>query len=675
MAENPNITIEVREGERQQRLVFEQPRITVGRSLRNEVAILDRLASRVHCSIEWSEGKLLLTDLGSQNGTVVNGERVLARDLRRGDVIRVGAAEIEVGGVAPVAEEPGTESPAESAAGAVEESAGGDSVARARPDSALLAELSRERAFLLRLIAVARDVASEQDLMPLLGRVLDAVLELTGAERAFVVLSDGKGGLECETSRNFEGSEVRNAEVAVSRSIAQQVIASGQPLFTVNAREDERFKAVQSIVNLGLRSVLCVPLRFREQVLGVVYIDNRLEAAAFSTKDRDRLTVFADQAAIAIANARLIRDLTESNKALAVARARLEALNRDLRRTVSDREAELASARARLAGDEPPEGELKYESVGILGRSAAMRQVFELLDRVVESEFPVLVEGESGTGKELLARAIHRLGSRRSEAFVSENCAALPESLLESELFGSVKGAFTGATNRRGLLERAHGGTLFLDEVSEMSPSLQAKLLRFLQEGEFRPVGRSDPVRVDVRIISACNKDLRQLAKDGGFREDLFYRLNVLPVKLPPLRARREDVPLLVERFISRAAAALSRQPPAIEPEVIEVFARYSWPGNIREMENEVRRLVTVCDGTITVNRVSQHILKPASEAVEDEDGDLTSMVQAIEMREIKRALEQYHGNKSRAAQLLGISRFALNRKLEKYGIESGDPE
>ncbi|MFG0320177.1 MAG: sigma 54-interacting transcriptional regulator, partial [Planctomycetota bacterium JB042] len=491
---------------------------------------------------------------------------------------------------------------------------------------------------------------------------------------AFVVLADKEGILETEVSRNFEGSAVQNPEVAVSRSIAQEVLATGEPVFSINAREDERFRAVQSIVNLGLRSVLCVPLRFRGETLGVVYIDNRLEAAVFSARDRDRLCAFADQVAVAISNARLIGELTESNRALAAARGRLENLNRDLRRTVLDREAELASVRARLVGDDDGDGESRYDAVGIIGRSPAMRRVFDVLERVVDSDFPVLVEGESGTGKELMARAIHRLGPRRSEAFVSENCAALPETLLESELFGAVKGAFTGATNRRGLLERANGGTLFLDEVSEMSPALQSKLLRFLQEGEFRPLGKTEPIRVDVRIISASNKDLRELAREGEFREDLFYRLNVLPVKLPPLRARKEDIPLLAERFTSRVALAAGREAPALDPAVIDAFGRYVWPGNVRELENEVRRLVTLSDDAITIDRVSSHIREGGSAADEPEaDADLNARISAMEVREIRRALAEARGNKSRAAAQLGISRFALNRKMEKHGIDPGD--
>ena len=643
----------VLEGEAQDEVVLEDGRLTIGRSNSNDITLADRQASRQHCTVERLEHEVRLTDLGSQNGTFVNGEQVLSVSLEPGDVIRVGAAEIHFGRAG--------------------ERTVVDGESAARPKADLMKELVGERAFLLRLVAAARGVAEERELMPLLERILDAVLELTGAERAFVVLADADGNLETEVSRNFSGSAVENPEVAVSRSIAQEVLAQGEPVFSINAREDERFRAVQSIVNLGLRSVLCVPLRFRGETLGVVYIDNRLEAAVFSAKDRDRLCAFADQVAVAVSNARLINELTESNQQLSAARGRLENLNRDLRRTVLDREAELASVRARLAGDEEGDGESRYDAVGIIGRSTAMRRVFEVMDRVLDSDFPVLVEGESGTGKELMARAIHRLGGRRSEPFVSENCAALPETLLESELFGSVKGAFTGATNRRGLLERANGGTLFLDEVSEMSPALQSKLLRFLQEGEFRPLGRTDPIQVDVRIISASNKDLRELAQKGEFREDLFYRLNVLPLRLPPLRARKEDIPTLVERFTSRVALASGRPAPAVDPEVIEAFARYDWPGNVRELENEVRRLVTLCDGTVTVDRISPHVLEGGGDLEPPVEGDLNTRIAAMEVREIKRAIAEARGNKSRAASVLGISRFALNRKMEKHGIDPGE--
>jgi transcriptional regulator with GAF, ATPase, and Fis domain len=641
-----SLQLDVEDEERRERLAFTKERITFGRSAGNDVVVDDAQVSRTHCVLERNGDGFRVVDLGSQNGTFVNGDRVPQARLKAGDAIRIGRLKIKVVAV---------------------DVSGAEDVD----------ELQKDRAFLNWLVTVNRDLAAEHELMPLLNRVLDAVVSFSRAERAFVVLASKDGGLECEASRNFQGDAVHDAEVAVSRSIAHEVLESGKPLFSINAREDERFRAVQSIVNLGLRSVLCVPIRFRDELLGVVYIDNRLEAGVFSTRDAERLLVFADQAAIAVANARMIRELVDSNEALATARARLELLNRDLRRTVSDREAELASVRARLAGDDIDEPESKYDSVGIIGRSPAMTRVFEMLDRVTDSNFPVLVEGESGTGKELVARAIHRLGQRRSEPFVSENCAALPETLLESELFGSIKGAFTGASaTRRGLVERAHRGTLFLDEVSEMSPALQAKMLRFLQEGEFRPVGGTDPIKVDVRIVSASNKDLRQMVTEGKFREDLFYRLNVLPVRLPPLRSRADDIPLLLERFVARAATAQGRKMPRIAPEVVEACKRYPWPGNVRELENEVRRLVTLCDDVLVAERLSAHVLEgraganDAKFAAVDDDADLSARVASIEMREIQKALKDCNGNKSRAATQLGISRFSLNRKIEKYGLE-----
>jgi transcriptional regulator with PAS, ATPase and Fis domain len=293
----------------------------------------------------------------------------------------------------------------------------------------------------------------------------------------------------------------------------------------------------------------------------------------------------------------------------------------------------------------------------------------------------VLVTGDSGTGKELVARAIHAHSRRRSQPFVSENCAALPEALLESELFGYVRGAFTGATaNKKGLLEAAHGGVLFLDEVGDMPLELQKKLLRVLQEGEVRPLGSRETVRVDVRLICATNRNLERMVRDGEFREDLYYRLAVLPVHLPPLRDRREDIPLLVKRFLGD----LAREQHArvrVSPDAMDRIVQYDWPGNVRELQNEIRRAAILCDGVILETHLSQHVREgrrgPGTGLADDglvpsERGTtLPDMVRELEVREIQKAFDRAQSNKSRAAELLGLSRFALQRKLDKYALDA----
>jgi transcriptional regulator with PAS, ATPase and Fis domain len=324
-------------------------------------------------------------------------------------------------------------------------------------------------------------------------------------------------------------------------------------------------------------------------------------------------------------------------------------------------------------------GRYRFDYSSIIGESRRMAEVFQLLDKFIAAEDPVLVLGESGTGKELIARAIHANGSRKDKPFVSENCAAMPESLLESELFGYVKGAFTGATaNKQGLFQAASGGVLFLDEIGDLPVDLQKKLLRVLQEKEVRPIGSNKTIPVDVRLVTATNRNLDEMLKEGEFRADLFYRLNVLPVHLPPLRQRRQDIPLLVNRIL----AALAKERNAlvrISPDAMDALGRYRWPGNVRELQNEVRRSALLSDGVILESHLSGAVTQtdPNEELVPVEQGtNLPDMVRALEMRLITQAYRLATGNKSRAAEMLGISRFALQRKLEKYDITehpSGD--
>jgi len=319
--------------------------------------------------------------------------------------------------------------------------------------------------------------------------------------------------------------------------------------------------------------------------------------------------------------------------------------------------------------------EERYRLDGLVGRSQVMRDLFALLEMVAASASTVLITGETGTGKELAARAIHHNGARRGNRFVALNCSAIPETLLEAELFGHARGAFTGAVGaRQGKLEQAHKGTLFLDEVGTMSPALQAKLLRVLQQREFERLGDSHTVKIDVRVIAATHSDLAKMVADGTFREDLFYRLNVLPVQLPPLRDRREDIPLLVQHFIQQLASDAGRGPMTVSQEAMRRLMSYRWPGNVRQLENAVERAIAFSQGRsqIDVPDLPPEVQKqaePAGDAdawLPDEGIDFERYIEGIELALIKRSLERTRGNKVQAARLLNLKRTTLIEKLKR---------
>lgn len=312
----------------------------------------------------------------------------------------------------------------------------------------------------------------------------------------------------------------------------------------------------------------------------------------------------------------------------------------------------------------------------IIGRSRAMQEVYSLITKVADSDAPVLISGESGTGKELVASALHYNSSRRDRMFVAQNCSAFNEHLLESELFGHVKGAFTGAIrDKEGLFEVADGGTFFLDELGEMSPALQVKLLRVLQDGTFTPVGGTRMKKVDVRILAATNRDLGKMMEQGTFREDLYYRLNVVNVKLPPLRERPDDIPMLAEYFLAQYAAKRSAEPKSLSEESLRALVSYHWPGNIRQLQNEIERLVLMSghDRVITGDLLSEQIRRgaapPGQEESADSGLDLKRAVEMLEKRKISEALSRNGGNKSEAAKELGISRSNLISKVKEYGL------
>jgi transcriptional regulator with GAF, ATPase, and Fis domain len=532
------------------------------------------------------------------------------------------------------------------------------------------AELLPAGASLLRLLEVNKQLNSEHHLDNLLNMIMDAVIDLTGAERGFIVLRD-EGKLSVEVARNIDRETIKKSKYKISQSIAEQVIETGAAVFATDAQEDERYRDYVSIHALKLRSIVCIPLKDRDSTFGAIYLDNRFQANAFNEEHRGLLEAFAEQAAVAITNARLHERNRVIMEELKRSRDQVERLNRELERKLVDQTAVLQETREALTRRQD-QIEQRYRYGQLIGHSEPMQRVYGLIDRVKEIDVSVIIHGESGTGKELVARAIHYNGARRKQEFVSINCAAFPETLLESELFGHKKGSFTGADrDKKGLFQVAHRGTLFLDEVGDMSLGMQAKLLRALQEHEVRPVGGHEALKVDVRIIAASNQDLKELIRLGRFREDLFYRLNVVTIRIPPLRERREDIPALVEAFLERSATRTGQEKRTIGKEAMKVLLNYDWPGNVRELESTV----TTASLFALTSEIQTGDLANKPELMESAaPRPLTDLgersLDDLEREAIIQALVRTKGNKMAAAKVLGISRRSLYNKLTQYDIQ-----
>jgi transcriptional regulator with GAF, ATPase, and Fis domain len=520
---------------------------------------------------------------------------------------------------------------------------------------------------LRRLLRINKRLNSELRLPRLLEMILDTVIELTDAERGFLLLEDETGELAIKAARNIDQRTLETEELALSRSIARQAAAGGEPVVTIDAAGDDRFREALSVSDLHLRSVLAVPLAIKGRVAGTIYVDHRLRKGAFDQEDVRLVLDFAEQAAIALENARLLGELRRRERQVEALNRRLEAELAARREEISGIKVELRENREALA--------VRYDYRNIIGRTPRMLELFRLIDRITDTALPVVIQGESGTGKELVARALHANGPRRARPFVGENCAAIPETLLESTLFGYARGAFTGAEHdTRGLFEIADGGTLFLDEVGEMSPAMQGKLLRVLQEGEIRRVGSERTRKVDVRIVTATNRDLARLVEEGKFRRDLFFRLNVAAIGLPPLRDRRDDIPLMVEHFLAKLAARDGRAAPKpIEPAAVARLCAYRWPGNVRELENEITRAEALSGARITAADLAPRIGAADEAAViaaDDHDSlVLKPRVERLERSLVREALGRAGNNQTRAAELLGLSRFGLQKKLKRYNF------
>ncbi len=514
-----------------------------------------------------------------------------------------------------------------------------------------------ESAQLRRILEINHRLSEARSTERVVEAALDAAIELCGAERGFVLLVE-RGELRVAAARNLDRERVGRSHLKFSRSIAERVIESGEPVTTIDAREDDRFASNESVHAMRLRSVACVPIRGPEDVLGAIYVDHRFERARFSSEDQPVLVAFADQVAIALRNARLHADLEARTRELEAEKKHVEELARAQAAEIDRLEAKTRAQEQALT--------YRYDYASLVGSSPAMQSVFAVLERVIDSTLSVLIQGESGTGKELVARAIHFNGLRKEGPFVAINCAAMPETLLESELFGYQRGAFSGAEqDREGLFVRARGGTLFLDELGETSAAMQAKLLRVLQDKLVRPIGARQDQSVDFRLVCATNRELSSEVEAGRFREDLYFRIAVVEVRLPPLRERIEDVPRLADVLLDRLAKEHGRAaPPRLSNAAVAALARHTWPGNVRELENVLGRALVMCEG----DRIEARDLELAA-APRTRRPQSRVDFEREERETIRRALETARWNVSEACRALAMPRTSFYRKLARYGL------
>jgi len=510
----------------------------------------------------------------------------------------------------------------------------------AQPRSPARARASTDLERVNNVLQASRQVTGTLDWNELLIRVVDAVVQIAGADRGFLMRMREDGKLHFEIARSRDEATLPPDEFQISWGIAEEAAHRRETVWVPDAVGSSLFQDRKSVRELSLRTVVALPILTAGRVLGVLYVDSHSIAHEFTPEDMAILEGFAAQVAVALENARLHEELKDSKN-------RLEMENLNLRRALKE--------------------ESRY---GLLvGRSPKMLRVIELMEKVIPTQVSVLIQGETGTGKELIARAIHLNGPRREKNFMAVNCGALPESLLESELFGYRKGAFTGASEDRiGLFEAADGGTLFLDEVGEMPATLQVKLLRVLQDSQIRRVGDTVSRRVDFRLIAATNRDLKTEVEAGRFRQDLFYRLNVVPVSLPPLRERGEDTLLLAQHFLELFSKQQVKAVRGLSAESRELLLRHPWPGNVRELENAMARAVALADEGGAIEPLLFGLGAPVTRRW-DGQHTLRETLDAVEAETIREALRQCESNVSRAARALGVSRQHLHNRMNAHGI------
>ena len=604
---------------------------TIGRDPANAVAIIDPSVSRKHCLLVLEDGRFHIRDLDSRNGTTVNGVVIKEHWLRHGDEIATGDSvflflleeEVSHGRVEFDDSHPTAETkiihPKE--------------VIYLHPDR-LLRELpatSQMARNLNALLKISRVVHAIRDLEELQAQLLDLIFEVVPAGRGAILLSDGSvQDFSCLYARTRQKNQPQL--VRVSRTIARHVISDNVAILGFDVASSVPLRDVESLAASEVRSLLCVPLSVLQRMIGCIYLDSTNAASRFTEEHLQLITAVAGISAVALDNARRLQWLEQENQRLTM---------------------EVSQDRS------------------LVGEGARMKQIFQFLARVGPAGSTVLIEGESGTGKELAARALHRNSQRSSKPFVPINCAAIPETLLESELFGHEKGSFTGALAlKKGRLEVADGGVVFLDEIGDLVPSLQVKLLRVLQEREFERVGGTQPIKIDVRLVAATNRDLEEAVRKGEFRQDLYYRLAVVRLTMPPLRERREDIPMLTRHFVQKHAKQCKVKAKPISREAMAALVSYDWPGNVRELENAVERaLVMGLSDMVLLEDLPESLLEQNTPD-ETGEGRYHAKVKELKKQLILDAVEQTGGNYVEAAEILGVHPNYLHRLIRNLGIK-----
>uniref|UniRef100_A0A7C4U894 GAF domain-containing protein n=1 Tax=candidate division WOR-3 bacterium TaxID=2052148 RepID=A0A7C4U894_UNCW3 len=476
---------------------------------------------------------------------------------------------------------------------------------------------------LVELFKATKIINSIDDVDIILEKILDIAIERTGAERGALVLLKNGNEYEVKVARNMDKESIENPK-EISFTIINDCIKEGKPILTADAKKDPRFADSESVILYNIFSIIATPLTVKNRIIGAIYIDRRSSLNLFSEKEKNFIDAFSHIAGIAIENL-IKKDFLIKE-------------NLRLKKELKD----------------------QYNFYGIVGKSRAIKNIIETISKVANNDVPVLIEGESGTGKELVARTIHYSGKRKDYPFVPVYCGGIPETLIESELFGAKKGSYTGAYNDKiGLIEEAHNGTFFLDEISEIPLYIQPKLLRVLEERRFRRIGETKERYANFRLISATNKTLIEEVKKGNFREDLYYRIKVVSIYIPPLRERKEDIPLLIEHFLKK----YSNGEKVLSKEVFEFFMEYEWRGNVRELENVISNITIMSKGNIiTMEDLPKDMFEKKQKIQE-------GFLKDIEKETIINVLKLVNGNKKIAAEKLGISLRTLYNKIKEYNI------